>query len=266
MKKKKSEPQVRWYHSETEDFVMNKNQDLKIPEDYVWVRTGRWDRIKAACIFHVARFIGGLYVRLFLHVRVKNRQVLKEQQKSGKGYFVFGNHTQEIGDVFIPALVCAPTRYYAVCAAANLGVPVLGKILPWLGALPIPADMHRLKNLTDAIHTRIGEGCAVIVYPEAHVWPYCTKIRNYPATAFHYPVAEQAATFAMTTTYQKRRFGKKPGITVFVDGPFYPDETLKPAGQRKQLHEQVMEAMKKRSAANTAVYIDYRKAEEEVGK
>lgn len=41
LKTKKTEPQVRWYHSETEDFVVNKNQDLKIPEDYVWVRTGR---------------------------------------------------------------------------------------------------------------------------------------------------------------------------------------------------------------------------------
>ena len=73
MKTKKTEPQVRWYHSETEDFVGNKNQDLKIPEDYVWVRTGRWDRIKASFIFHLARFLGGLYMRLFLHVRVESR-------------------------------------------------------------------------------------------------------------------------------------------------------------------------------------------------
>ena len=51
--------------------MVNKNQDLKIPEDYVWVRTGGWDRIKASFIFHLARFLGGLYVRLFLHVRVE---------------------------------------------------------------------------------------------------------------------------------------------------------------------------------------------------
>lgn len=47
----------------------------------------------------------------------------------------------------------------------------------------------------------------------------------------------------MTTTYQKRKFGKHPKITVYIDGPFFPDSTLTKKSNKK-LHDQVFEQLK----------------------
>ena len=66
----------------------------------------------------------------------------------------------------------------------------------------------------------------VVIYPEAHVWKYYTKIRPYPSTSFKFPVHCNVPAFCMTTTYYKRKLGKKPGIVVYIDGPFMLDNNL----------------------------------------
>ena len=72
-----------------------------------------------------------------------------------------------------------PKTNYIIVHPNNVSMPVLGKITPSLGALPIPDELSAYKNFLNAIETRIAEGHSVVVYPEAHIWPYYTKIRNY---------------------------------------------------------------------------------------
>lgn len=178
------------------------------------------------------------------------------------GMVVYANHTQMIGDVFTPILVCRPKRGYTIVSPANLGLPVIGKILPDLGALPIPGDFRHMKQFTKAVQERLAQGGCVFVYPEAHVWPYCTYIRPYPDTAFSYAVENHVPAFCMTTTYQKRKHGKTPRQTVYLDGPFYADETLSRHEQRKKLHDEVYACMLERSKESNFEYIIYRPAED----
>lgn len=37
-----------------------------------------------------------------------------------------------------------------------------------------------MRSFLDAIRTRIEEGSFIMVYPEAHIWPYYTGIRDFP--------------------------------------------------------------------------------------
>lgn len=253
----KREPETRQYRSFTEDFIKAKDQHYAIPEGYKWVRASLGARIASALIYGAAAVFSSVYCRLCLHMHIENAQVLRQAKKNGA--FVFANHTQPLGDVFIPALAALPKRVYVVVSSANLSIPVIGKLLPYLGALPLPDSMQGMRDFNVAMEQRLAEKKYIVIYPEAHVWEYYTGIRPFPDTAFRYPVKFDKPAYAVTVTYQKRRFGKKPKMTVFADGPFYSDKFLPPREQAKALHDTVYAAMQARSKASNCEYIRYEK-------
>ena len=252
--KKKTTPTIKYYESVTQDFVESSNQDYKLPKDFKWIHTNPLYRFTSMIFYRFASLLVDITFPIVYGMKTQNKKVMKQVKG---GYFIYGNHTQPVADVFAPTYVQRRKRVYVVAGRANLGIPVLGKLLPSLGAITIPEDMERLPKFMDAVSFRIKQGKAVAIYPEAHVWPYATIIRPFPDTSFRFPVKENVPVFALTTTYRKRRFRKKPGITVYVDGPFYPDESLRRKERQTTLRDQVMAAMKKRAEQNSYTFIDY---------
>ena len=168
---------------------------------------------------------------------------------------MYGNHTQPIGDVFDPALICFPKRIYTVVGAANMDLPFIGRILPFLGALPIPDTLSGMKKFQNAIEYRVVSGHPVIIYPEAHVWSYYTGIRKFGPTSFKYPVNLDVPVFCMTATYKKRKFFKKPKINIYIDGPFAAEGSKKERAEK--LCADVYECMTRRSLESDCKYINY---------
>ncbi len=258
-----SKKQIRYYKTLHDDFVESSDQNYTLPEDYVWIRESKRARLARPVLYAIGHLFALIYGKVFLHLKIVRTVDMKDYRNTGA--VVYGNHTQPIGDVFVPSLVCAPKQCYTIASPANLGIPVIGILLPWMGALPIPPDFKRMKKFLGAVRQRLQEKNCIIVYPEQHVWPYCTKIRPYPATSFDYAVKNKAPAFCMTTTYQRRRFSKKPRATVYLDGPFYADANLSPQVQKEALRDQVFACMQKRSEQSTYVYVEYRPAAEENG-
>ena len=116
-----------------------------------------------------------------------------------------------------------------------------------------------MKDFIKAVKQRADEKNCIVIYPEAHVWPYYTEIRPFPTTSFKFPVEANAKSFTLTTTYQKRKWGKKPKITVYVDGPFEIDEKLSKKENQEKLCNEIYECMKNRSKESTYEYIEYRR-------
>lgn len=256
MKWKQTSSEIRYYQSDTDDFVHSKNREYCLPDDYAWLDERLVRRILAAAVYRAAWIFSFFYVRLFRRIKIKNRRALRQCRKSG--CFLYGNHTQPVGDVFTPAYICGRQRIYTVAGQENLGLPVIGRLLPYLGALPVPDTLPQMKQFLEAVHRRIDEKCCVVIYPEAHVWPYYTEIRPFPLTSFRFPVECDAPAFCMTTTYQKKRHGKEPQITVYIDGPFYPDKKLRKKEAQKKLHDEIFSCMQRRSLHSSYEYIRYR--------
>ncbi len=251
-KKKK----IYYYKSFEDDFIESKNQDYKLKENYKWINNSIWYQICSKILYVLAYIFGLIYNKFILHVKIENKKILKPYKK--QGYFLFGNHTQPLGDVFIPTQVCGTKRIYGVVSQANLGVAGIGKLLPMLGALPIPDSIKDTKKLYEAIEKRIEQKKCVVIYPEAHVWEYYTKIRPFPKTSFKFPISCNAPSFCMTTTYYKRKFGKKPRIKVYVDGPFIIDTKLTKKENEEKIHKEIYECMINRSKNSTYEYIEYK--------
>lgn len=250
------EKKIRYYQSFTDDFEESADQNYVLPETYQWVRTDLASKVLSALIYALAVIFSSVYCKCVLHMKVRGRRSLKGIKG---GFFIYGNHTQPVGDVFIPALCVLPKRIYTVVSTANYGIPVIGKILPYLGALPIVDSLRGMKELSKAMECRINTGHPIVIYPEAHVWEYYTDIRPFPVTAFKYPVKLHKPSFAMTVTYRSSKLFKRPIMEVFLDGPFC-GEGVTPKEQAKGLHNKIYTAMKTRSKHSNAEYIAYKKA------
>lgn len=254
--KKTKKNKIYYYKSYNDDLMQSKDQNYKLKENYKWINNNIIYRLCSSIMYFLAYIVGIFYCKFILNVKIKNRKVLEKYKK--QGYFLYGNHTQPIGDVFIPAYVCKNKRIYTVVSKSNLGVSVVGPLLPMLGALPIPDSIKNTKRLCDAITKRIKQKKCVVIYPEAHVWPYYTKIRPFSTSAFKFAVNCNVASFSMTTTYYKRKFGKKPGIIVYIDGPFISDDTLSKKENEEKICNEIYTCMTNRSKNSTYEYIKYK--------
>ncbi len=257
--KKTDSHKTIYYSTYAEDVVQSSNQNYKLDKDYKWINNNIFHRIGSHIIYGIAVIVGYAGCRLFWGISYKNKRLLKECRD--KGYFIYANHTQPVGDVVIPALSCTAKRVYVIVSQANYGIPVIGKLLPMLGALPVPDSISEYKKFARAYKERIAQGHPVVIYPEAHVWPYYTGIRTFEKTSFRFPAELKAPVYVMTTTYTKRKlFGiicKRPKINVYIDGPYYTDDNLSVKDNQQLLHDKVYETMSMRSRNSDYEYIHY---------
>ena len=113
----------------------------------------------------------------------------------------------------------------------------------------------------ETIKFHVSKKRAIMIYPEAHIWPFYTKIRPFLDSSFKYPVEYSTPVFCFTNVYKKRRFSKNPRMVTYVDGPFFADESLSSKEKRRSLRNQVFEAMCERSKLNEVELIKYEKLE-----
>lgn len=201
--------------------------------------------------------------------RRREEKALRRAQKqsataavSPRSCFIYGNHTQATADALIPTFITHPANAYVIVHPNNVSMPVLGRITPYIGALPLPDDIAASRNFRAIIDKRVREGSPIFIYPEAHIWPYYTGIRPFPDDSFYYPIKYNVPVFCFTNTY-KRRGNEKPRIVTYVDGPFYPDGELPLKERRRELRDRVYDCMKQRSLESDVVWIEYRPADED---
>lgn len=249
-----------YYTKESDYLVDSHNQNFKLPDNYQILPSGPLQKIWNSIARTLASGFGWIYSRIFLHVHVVGKEKLQTNNK--KGYFVYGNHTQPLGDVFIPLTIFSPYRFYGIAGQANWGIPIIGKLLVRYGGLPVGNDIKQSIKLIKAIKEVIAKKGIITIYPEAHVWPYYTKIRPFDATSFHFPIKTKSPVFAMTTTYHKPKFGKHPKIITYIDGPFYPDQDLPSKKAQEKLYNEVKDAMIFRAKSSNYQYYNYVKKQE----
>lgn len=227
-----------------------------IDENYRYINKNKiWNLLSKIvyCVFALP--IAYLYTKIKFGFRIENKKILNPYRK--QGYFLFGNHTQVPGDGFIQALVSFPKKNYVVVNADNVSLKGTEQFMLMVGAMPLPTTMRGYKNFLDALHERCKQGKSIVIYPEAHIWPYYIGIRDFPQTSFNYPIRENKPVFAFTTVYKRRKYRKIPRIIVKVDGPFLADQDLPRKEAEKKLRDQVYDTMVKRSKESNCEYIRY---------
>lgn len=250
-----------YYTSYAEDLIQARKQNYELPADYQWQKTTKVARAKSWAVRHGVRALSDIFcpVILHLHSHETHRKISGNLQQ---GCYLYINHTQMVGDAMIPYYVLQKKWPAIVVSPANLSLPVIGKLIPYGGGLPIPHQLRKLREFNQVVQQTVQDGKCVVIYPEAHVWPYYTKIRPFELSAFHYPAKDQAPVFCLTNTYQKPRWGTKPQITSYLDGPFFAPTDLTQKERQKFLSEQVHSCMQVRSQASNYEYLKYQRKDQ----
>lgn len=250
-------PKVIYYSDElNEEFSTAKIEPRKIDENYKYIHKNiLWNWCAWIVQNVISVPIKFLYAKIKFRIKYVGREKLKKYKK--QGYFIYGNHTQTFADTFITTNAIFPKRNFFIVNPENVSMKFLGNSIQMLGAIPIPNDKKGMKNFLDAVEDKINKRYSVTIFPEAHIWPYYTKIRPFKAVSFKYPVELNTPTFCITNTYQKRRKNKVK-ITTYIDGPFFPDENLSTIQDKKQnLRDKIYNCMVKRSKNSNFEYIKY---------
>lgn len=259
-----AEERVFYYASEEDDPIKTDEQEKKVevglPEGYEFIPKNPFVKLYSAMLFRIFKLFGQYYERGYWQAKFYGREKLKKAR--GKGYVIYANHTNPFHDVFGPALA-ADRRIFTIISPVNLKIPGIGKVLPYIGGLPLGKTKEEKQAFNDAVDERLKQKKVLVIYPEAHVWPYATKIRKFPAgdRSFKYAVRNNLPIFTMTTTYHKRKDKKRgdlPRMDVYVDGPFWPDAKLSEEENRAKLAKEAYDSMVKYSKKSSYEYFQYR--------
>ena len=253
-------PEVIYYKDELNDeFAFDDITPRRIGAGYRYVRDSLLGKAARLFWYRVFAFPLALaYLKLVYRHKIVNRRVIR--QARGRAFFLFGNHTHNLCDALIPTFVAVPRSVFVIVHANNISMPVLGALTPCLGAIPLPDDRDSTRNFLDCIKVRVAQKKVVTIYPEAHIWPFYTKIRPFTSLSFRYPVQYGVPSFCFTNTYRKRRFSKNPQIVTFVDGPFFPDGSLSVKEQREDLRNRIFAAMSERAKKSDVEIVRYVRA------
>ena len=257
-----NEHHVNYYRDELSDeFSRARIQARRIDGHYRYPTDSiRTRLLHAFCYRIIAAPIAFLYTQCKFRHRIVGSECLRPYLHTG--YFLYGNHTQDIGDAFLPNMLQKRQDKYVIVHPSNVSIPVIGRATPFMGALPLPDDHVAYRNFITTLEHRLRAGNAVVIYPEAHIWPYYTGLRPFGDASFCYPVRFDVPAFCFTNTYQRQNNRKTPQIVTYVDGPFFPDKCLSPRLCRRDLRDRIYACMTERAKRSDMVMIEYIKKED----
>ena len=256
MKSKKKEKYPRrivYYDAYTDDFEAEADGARAVDSNYRYIRNSVFFKAMSFVAHNIIAppFAFG-YSRLFL----REKYIGKHKLKGQGGYVIYANHAEPVGDALCPHTVTFPKKTYTVVHPDNVALPVIGKLIPYLGAIPTPIGLRGARHFSECIKTRLDEGSAIVIFPEAHVWKKYTGIRPFSEASFEFPVKYSCPAFSFTRTYRRMPlFGYR--CCIYIDGPFYQDESLPRASARAKLMDEIHTVMSERSRLSDVEIIRY---------
>lgn len=249
---------IIYYEDELNDeFSKSSIEPRIIDENYKYVhKNPLWN----LCSFVLQNILSVPIKILYAKIKFRIKYIGKEKIKPyrNEGYFIYGNHTQPFADTFIPSIPMYPKRNFLIVNPVNISLKGTGTLVEMLGAMPIPSNKSSMKNFLEAIKQKMNKGYAITIYPEAHIWPYYTKIRPFKDVSFKYPIQLEKPAFCITNTYQSYgKNNKKIKIVSYIDGPFYPNKELTLKEQQKELRNKIYNCMDERSKNSNIEHIKY---------
>ena len=241
------ELQKRYYSDEVhDDFAETHIKTQPLPKGFKFHSMNPFVVVRRFIVYRlIATPVVLLWMRVLRGVKYVKKKCTKGYKK--QGCFIYGNHTGFVTDAFNPTVLAFPRPAKVMVSEDSTSIKGLRWLLMDAGALPIPSGLHLMPAFNGEIERAISKRNWVAIYPEAHIWPYYTGVRAFPAVSFRYPVRLNAPVFSYTVTFSKSKFFKHPKITVYIDGPFLPDKTLPLKQAQQKLRDEVYSAIKART-------------------
>lgn len=188
-----------------------------------------------------------LYIidKIFLGFCVIN----KDKIVKDKGFVSISNHIHYL-DCTLIGLIYYPNRVHYPTIEENFKIPFVRKLIRLLYAMPIPKDRIKKDRFYSQINKALKGKFILHMYPEAAMWPYYEKIRDFKYGAFKIAVDANVCVQPIKFVFTKsnglyRLYKKKKRICAVVLDPLYPNMKLEYRDRIKDLRDRTYESMKK---------------------
>lgn len=240
-----------------DDFEKTTLKRPPLPENYIYIKKGILSRFFDFLVFFcICKPILGLIMR-FSGFKYKNRWKVRKLVKNG--CFLYSNHTSFF-DAFGPQVSFPRKRTYVTGYTDALTLPwIIRFITRHAGYLPLPNDIKDYKKFDEALkHITNNTKSNILIFPEAHIWPFYTKIRDFSAASFTYPAKYNKPVVPIVTCYRKSKFSNRAKSTIIYLDPIFPKPELNEKENKNYLHDECLKAMKKCAMENSKYeYVHY---------
>ena len=157
-----------------------------------------------------------------------------------KGAISVSNHVLFL-DCAMVGLAWGLKRVYYTTLEGSFKIPFVRKLIKLLRAMPIPEKIKNREYFMKAIEEILNNGNFVHFYPEASLFPYYKKIRNFKNGAFSIAVKNDVPIVPMVFTFREPKgirkiFKKKKDVTLKILKPV----TIKEEGLNQKQKEELL--------------------------
>ena len=237
---------IYWHDELHDDFDQFISKRPPLKPGYNFIRSNKFANFFGNILYYgIALPLLAIFSYL-TGMKVEGRKNLKAIKKTGA--FVYSNHGS-VPDVYkMASPVCYGKRVNILGYTDSLSVPVLKNVVRQLGFLPLPLgqDPENKAALIEAMRYYIHKKHQIVlIYPEAHIWPYYTKIRNFKIQTMKYPAIINAPVLPVVTTWRKVWWCKRPKQTVKIGTVIMPKAELSQEENIQYLYDETLAQMRK---------------------
>ena len=221
--------------------------EFNIDENYEYVP--KEDSIFSICsdfiYYGIAYPILKILTKIIYDFKIEGQENIENLED---GAISVSNHVLFL-DCAMIGLAFKDKKIYYTTQEESFKIPFVRKLIELLRAIPIPKGIENKKYFIKAISNLLKEKNIVHVYPEASLWPYCQKIRNFKNGAFDMAVRNQVPVMPCVFTFReptgiRKLFKRKKDVTLKILKPVYSDGDKYIRQQMEELKERVTFEMK----------------------
>ena len=213
------------------EYVPKENSIFSICSDFIY--------------YGIAYPILKVLTKIIYDFKIEGQENIKNLED---GAISVSNHVLFL-DCAMIGLAFKDKKIYYTTQEESFKIPFVRKLIKLLRAIPIPKSIENKKYFIKAIENLLKEKNIIHIYPEASLWPYCQKIRNFKNGAFDMAVRNQVPVVPCVFIFReptgiRKVVKRKKDVTLKILKPVYSDSDKYIKQRVEELKEKVFMNMK----------------------
>ena len=154
--------------------------------------------------------------------RISGRQNLRKVR--GSGVVIIANHVHHLDAPLICGCMNRFRKTRIISLGENFDIPVVGKLIRALGAIPLGGDFAGRQKFNETIEKLLKKKKHVLFFAEGALWPYYKGIRPFMSGGFRFAARLGVPVLPVIIVFEGAEGGGRKRLRLHVGRPLMPEE------------------------------------------
>ncbi|MDD5603808.1 MAG: lysophospholipid acyltransferase family protein [Eubacteriales bacterium] len=154
--------------------------------------------------------------------RISGRQNLRKVR--GSGVVIIANHVHHLDAPLICGCMNRFRKTRIISLSENFDIPVVGKLIRALGAIPLGGDFAGRQKFNKTIEKLLKKKKHVLFFAEGALWPYYKGIRPFRSGGFRFAARLGVPVLPVVIVFEGMKVGGREKLRLHVGRPLMPEE------------------------------------------